>query len=198
VQDLLPPRDPLKGEVGTRPAPARRRVGRYLATMGRIYTKTLEVLIGLLLTLMIVVGFAAVVARYLLSSLVSLYWAEEVIRYSFIWSVFLVSPLVIRRGANLELDIFVQWLSPHARRVIVLINGGVILVFLVVLVVQGVVMVRVNLGQLSSALEISMAWIYLAVPVGGLLMVGEYVVILVRAWRGSAVASSETTPVAVQ
>ena len=29
---------------------------------------------------------------------------------------------------------------------------------------------RVNVGQVSSALEISMAWIYLAAPVGGLLM----------------------------
>lgn len=173
-------------------------MGRYLATTARIYTKTLEVLIGVLLTLMIVVGFAAVLARYFLGGLVSLYWAEEVIRYSFIWSVFLVSPLVIRRGAHLELDIFVQWLSPRVRRVIALVNGVVILVFLVVLIVQGVVMVRVNMDQLSSALEISMAWVYLAVPLGGLLMVGEYVVIMIRAWRGSTEAFSEMTPVAVQ
>jgi len=171
---------------------------RALATFVRIYTKALEIVIGVLLAEMILVGFAAVVARYLLSSLVSLYWAEEVIRYSFIWSVFLVSPLVIRRGANLELDIFVQWLSHRARRVIALINGGVVLVFLVVLVVQGVVMVRVNLGQLSSALEISMAWIYLAVPVGGLLMVGEYGVIFIRVWRGSTGAAPQMIPVAVE
>jgi TRAP-type C4-dicarboxylate transport system permease small subunit len=171
---------------------------RALATFVRIYTKVLEIVIGVLLAEMILVGFAAVVARYLLSSLVSLYWAEEVIRYSFIWSVFLVSPLVIRRGANLELDIFVQWLSHRARRVIALINGGMVLVFLVVLVVQGVVMVRVNLGQLSSALEISMAWIYLAVPVGGLLMVGEYGVIFIRVWRGSMGAAPQMIPVAVE
>lgn len=171
---------------------------RPFATFLQGYTRTLEFLIGVLLAEMILVGFAAVVARYLLSSLVSLYWAEEVIRYSFIWSVFLVSPLVIRRGANLELDIFVQWLSPRAQRVVSLVNGGVILVFLVVLVVQGMVMVRVNLGQLSSALEISMAWIYLAVPVGGLLMLGEYVAILTRVWRGSERAAPPMIPVAVE
>ncbi|MFI5340321.1 MAG: hypothetical protein ACHQ7N_10835 [Candidatus Methylomirabilales bacterium] len=42
-----------------------------MATISRIYTKTLEVLIGVLLTLMIVAGFAAVVARYFLGGLVS-------------------------------------------------------------------------------------------------------------------------------
>lgn len=173
-------------------------VRRSAVALVRLYTKGLEALIGVLLAEMIVVGFAAVVARYFLSGVVSLFWAEEVIRYSFIWSVFLVSPLVIRRGAHLELDIFVQWLSPRMRRVIALANDGVVLVFLLVLVVQGVVMVRVNMEQLSSALEIPMAWIYLAVPVGGLLMAGEYLVIMMRGWRGGTAASSATTPVAAQ
>jgi len=167
-------------------------------SVGRIYAKTLEIAIGLLLAEMIAVGFAAVVARFLLSDYVSLYWAEEVIRYSFIWSVFLVSPLVVRRGANLELDIFVQRVPPSARRAIALFNGVVIVSFLVVLVVQGIIMVRVNVNQLSSALEMSMAWIYLAVPTGGCLMLGEYVAILVRLLRGTPEATSEARPVAVQ
>ncbi|MFI5342342.1 MAG: TRAP transporter small permease [Candidatus Methylomirabilales bacterium] len=169
-----------------------------LATGDRIYTKVLEIVIGLLLAEMIVVGFAAVVARFLLSEYLSLYWAEEVIRYSFIWSVFLVSPLVIRRGANLELDIFVQWMSPQARRAVALFNSLIILVFLVVLIVQGIRMVRVNVEQLSSALEISMAWIYLAVPTGGCLMLWEYVAILVRVIRGNPEKVPEARPVAVQ
>jgi TRAP-type C4-dicarboxylate transport system permease small subunit len=169
-----------------------------LATADRIYTKTLEILIGCLLAEMIAVGFAAVVARFLLSAYLSLYWAEEVIRYSFIWSVFLVSPFVIRRGAHLELDLFVQRLSPPQRRVVALFNSGVIVAFLVVLIVQGIRMVRVNVEQLSSALEISMAWIYLAVPTGGCLMFGEYVAALVRMVRGAPETGSVASPVAVQ
>lgn len=169
-----------------------------LATADRIFTKVLEIMVGLLLAEMIVVGFAAVVARFLLSEYLSLYWAEEVIRYSFIWSVFLVSPLVIRRGANLELDIFVQWMSPQVRRAVALFNSLVILVFLMVLIVQGIRMVRVNVEQLSSALEISMAWIYLAVPTGGCLMLWEYVAILIRVIRGTPEEVLEARPVAVQ
>ncbi|HSB80237.1 MAG TPA: TRAP transporter small permease [Candidatus Methylomirabilis sp.] len=168
------------------------------AVVNRIYTKVLEIMIGLLLAEMILVGFAAVVARFLLSEYVSLYWAEEVIRYSFIWSVFLVSPLVIRRGANLELDLFLQWLSPQCRRGVALFNSLVILVFLMVLIVQGIRMVRVNVEQLSSALEISMAWIYLAVPTGGCLMLGEYVAILIRIIRGTSGWAPGAGPVAVQ
>ncbi len=164
----------------------------------RIYTKALEIAIGLLLAVMIVVGFSAVVVRFLLSAYVSLYWAEEVIRYSFIWSVFLVSPLVIRRGANLELDICLQWLPPQGRRVVALFNSLAILVFLGVLIVQGIRMVQVNMQQVSSALEISMAWIYLAVPAGGCLMLGEYVAILVRALRSTPEKIPEGRPVAIQ
>lgn len=170
----------------------------FLGIAGRVYTKTLEVLIGALLAIMIVVGFAGVVARYLLAELVSLYWAEEVIRYSFIWAVFLVSPLVIRRGANLELDLCLQWLSPRGRRVVLLANTVVILAFLVILIVQGVVMVRVNHDQLSSALEISMAWIYLAVPVGGVLMLGDYLRVIARVWQGQSEAAPQAAAVAVE
>ena len=95
-----------------------------------MYTKVLEILIGALLSGMILLGFAAVVARFLLTDYVSPYWAEEVIRYSFIWSVFLAPPLVIRWGANLELDIVAQWVSPRARRVISLFNAAAILIVL--------------------------------------------------------------------
>ena len=169
-----------------------------LTLLGRIYTKGLEILVGGLLAGMIVVGFAAVIARYFLGSWVSLYWAEEVVRYAFIWSVFLVSPLVIRRGAHLELDICVQRLSPRIRRVVGCLNMAVILAFLLILTVQGIVMVRVNVDQLSSALEISMAWIYLAVPVGGVLMLGEYLGMVVSGWRGETETTPRAAPVAVE
>lgn len=171
---------------------------RLLGTVGRAYTKLLEILIGVLFTGMIVVGFAGVIARYLLANYVSLYWAEEVIRYSFLWAVFLVSPLVIRRGANLELDIFILWLPPPMRRVIALCNVVVILAFLLILIVQGIVMVRVNVDQLSSALEFSMAWVYLAVPVGGVLMLGEYLRLLPGIWHGKTTSALDSAVVAVQ
>ena len=77
-------------------------------------------------------------------------------------------------------------------------GAATVIIFLAVLIVQGAVMVRVNLGQLSSALEISMAWIYLAVPVGGVMMLGEYLGVLRRLWQGRAETTSPAAPVAVQ
>jgi TRAP-type C4-dicarboxylate transport system permease small subunit len=164
----------------------------------QIYTRTLELLIGACLTIMIGVGFASVIARYFFGNWLSLYWAEEVIRYAFIWSVFLASPLVIRRGANLELDILVQWVAPSTRRAIALFNSLIILAFLAVLIVQGIRMVQVNVAQLSSALEYSMAWVYAAVPTGGVLMAGEYAAVLFRLIRSRAGTSPTAHPVAAQ
>lgn len=163
-----------------------------LAKAGHIYAKGLEVVIAFLLAEIILVGFAAVLVRYLLSSWISLYWADELIRYSFIWAVFLVSPLVIRRGAHLDLDLFVRRLSPRTRSLIALANAAVILAFLIVLIVEGVGSVRNNLTHFSAALQIPLALVYLAVPIGGTLMMGEYIAIIVRMWRGGAVAPTAT------
>jgi TRAP-type transport system small permease protein len=154
----------------------------------RLYARILEACIALLIGEIVLVGFAAVVVRYCFSRWLSLYWADELIRYSFIWAVFLVSPLVIRRGAHLDLDLCVHRLPPQIRSWITIGNILVIFAFLLVLIVEGVASVRANLTQQSAALEIPLALVYLAVPVGGVLMLGEYLAILLRAWRDRTTA----------
>jgi TRAP-type C4-dicarboxylate transport system permease small subunit len=56
----------------------------------------------------------------------------------------------------------------------------VAILFLTVLTWQGVAMVIRTVYQVSPTLEISMRWVYLSIPVGGLLMLFHLLTALVK------------------
>jgi C4-dicarboxylate transporter DctQ subunit len=128
-------------------------------------------------------ALAGTVSRYL-PFLPPIAWGEEVTRYAGIWSVFLVSGLGLRRGAHLGVDMLTSRLPDGARRLVYLIVHALILAFVLLLLVAGIRLVRENVGQLSPALEWSMGWVYLCIPVGAGLMLVEALGLLRRALRG--------------
>ncbi len=115
---------------------------------------------------LIALGFVSICLRYLLRGEYALFWAEEVIRYGFIWIFWLVSPLVVRKGLAFGVDLAIQYLPEGLQRVAILAGNLGIMILLLVYLTQGLIMASVNRTQLSTALEISMSWAYLAIPVG--------------------------------
>ena len=115
---------------------------------------------------LIALGFVSICLRYFLRGEYALFWSEEVIRYGFIWIFWLVSPLVVRKGLAFGVDLLTQYLPEGLRRVVILAGNLGIMILLLVYLQQGLSMVSVNRTQLSTALEISMSWAYLAIPVG--------------------------------
>ncbi|MBI3122372.1 MAG: TRAP transporter small permease [candidate division NC10 bacterium] len=111
-------------------------------------------------------GFVSICLRYFLRGEYALFWAEEVIRYGFIWVFWLVSPLIVRKGVAFGVDLLTQYLPTALQRILTLLGNLAIMVLLLVYLRQGLTMVWVNRTQLSTALEISMSWAYLAIPVG--------------------------------
>ena len=88
------------------------------------------------------------------------------IRYGFIWIFWLVSPLIVRKGVAFGVDLLTQYLPTALQRMLTLLGNLAIMVLLLVYLRQGLTMASVNRTQLSTALEISMSWAYLAIPVG--------------------------------
>lgn len=115
---------------------------------------------------LIALGFVSICLRYLLRGEYALFWSEEVIRYGFIWIFWLVSPLVVRKGLAFGVDLLTQYLPEGLRRVVILAGNLGIMLLLLVYLTQGLAMTLVNRTQLSTALEISMSWVYLSIPVG--------------------------------
>lgn len=141
--------------------------------MRRFLDTVMESLVVLGFLLLVGLGFVGICLRYLFSGAYALYWAEEVIRYGFIWIVWLIAPLALRRGALLGVDLAVQYLPPWGRRAVTVAGNVFVMVLLAGYVWYGIFMVRINWTQLSTALEFPMSWPYLALPVGAAALLVE-------------------------
>lgn len=126
---------------------------------------------------MFVLGVATVVFRFLLDS--SLAFPDEMIRYLFVWMVFLGSAVTLRRGAHAAIGVFVKLMPAPLRRGALLIAAATSAGFFAVLVGYGAELTVRVAPQISPALEVSMAWAYAAVPTGAAFML-IYMIEIIR------------------
>lgn len=122
-----------------------------------------ELLLVAMLVAMVVVEVLQIFMRRVMGS--SLSWAEELVRYLFIWSGFLSISFTIRNQSAMRLTMVVAAL-PRAIR-----HAAIALVYIVMVVFFGYmsVVAYIQLGsmhQTSPALGISMVYIYLAPLLG--------------------------------
>ncbi len=133
---------------------------------------------------MFVLGIATVVFRFLLDS--SLAFPDELIRYLFIWIVALGSAVAFRRNMHAAIGVVVANLPASPRRAALLFATATSAFFFIVILRSGIeITVRVW-PQISPALEISMAWVYGAVPAGMALLLVYSVELFVKQWRTPA------------
>ena len=136
------------------------------------------------------VGFAGIVLRYAFNGEYSIFWAEEFIRYGFIWVFWLVSPIAVRRG-TFAVDMLVERLPRGLHLAVAIGCNLAVLAVLAIYVWEGVTMTRVNGSQLSTALEVPMAWVYAAIPVGSAAM---FAVIAQQTWTMIRTGSLPAAP----
>ena len=118
--------------------------------------------------LIAVVVFLQVVFRYLLRQ--PLFWSEELPRYLLIWMSFLAAALAQKSEAHINITLALAPLPPACRRAVRILTNLIFLAFLAVLVYSGALVVGITASHRSTALQIPMAAVYLALPVGAVLM----------------------------
>lgn len=122
-----------------------------------------------LMLAMVTIIFSQVVARYALGN--SLTWSEEVGRHIFVWMTFLGAALAVRTKSHVALDMLVNHL-PRKLQVAVLVLGHlVMMIFAAVLIYAGVYMITLGSHQMSAALQIPMKYIYIILPISGVLII---------------------------
>jgi TRAP-type C4-dicarboxylate transport system permease small subunit len=131
-----------------------------------------------LLGAMVVIVFANVVMRYLLGT--SVIWSEEVARHLMIWMTFVGSGLALRTGAQLGIDSLQDALPPRAARVLRIVLALGMLLLFVLLAWYGVDYALRTRFQTSAALGVSMAYVYVGMPVGCALMAAHLLLIFRR------------------
>ena len=119
-------------------------------------------------TVIIITTFISVFFRYILND--SLVWAEELGRYLFIWLTFIGSAIALKDGLHIGLDLLSNSLPPKLKNLLEGFITCLISVFLVFTINASITVIEVAMRQRSSALEIPMGLVFLAIPTGCSLM----------------------------
>jgi len=134
--------------------------------MKLIFERLPRLMIGLLMFFAVAVNIANVIARHLFHA--PLIWAEEILTFIMIWSIFMGIILVSGRQEHLKMDLVAVSFPKGFTRLISLIIEIVTVIICVVMVIAST-QVLVTLGsydQRSIVAEIPMVIPHLAIPLG--------------------------------
>jgi TRAP-type C4-dicarboxylate transport system permease small subunit len=120
------------------------------------------------MTLCVLLG---VLCRYVLKA--PLPWSEEMARYLMIWGASVGASIAFREGSHISVTILVDRLDRVIGRVVIRFAQTIVIVFMATVALKGFNLLFELKGQTSPAMEIPMAWPYLAIPVGCLLILLE-------------------------
>ncbi|MDX2260545.1 MAG: TRAP transporter small permease [Gemmatimonadales bacterium] len=156
--------------------------------------RLLEGAIAILLAGMVVNVVWQVFTRFVLRTPSS--FTEELARYSMIWLGLLGAAYCAGKRSHLALDLLQQRLHGTSRRTLDVVIQGCLLGFALAVMVGGggrLVWIILELGQTSAALQVKLGYVYLAVPVSGVLIAAYALMDLVTAWRGEAGAEGRAS-----
>jgi C4-dicarboxylate transporter, DctQ subunit len=127
---------------------------------------------GLVAALMILMALAYafnVVVRELASTQAAKFaWIEEACLFSLAWVVFLGLGLALERGRHIAMTSLLERLAPGLRRGVKLaidLTGLVFSLYIAKLALD-ITLFVVRSGQSSPTLDVTMAWLYAAMPMG--------------------------------
>ena len=142
----------------------------------RIFTRVLDFLEKILriatscLFVVMVASIAyQIVLRYIFSKANA--WSEELARYAFVWLVMLAASLGARCGRHMCINFIVDKLPIPQKTFITFGTRLLAIFFFIILGWKGAELLSFTMNQNSTGLEISMAFIYLAIPVGAFFMI---------------------------
>lgn len=102
----------------------------------------------------------------------SIGWSEELARYLLIWIAWIAASYAVHKSAHIRVEVVKDLFKSTAKKIIELIVLLISFGFAVFLAVEGtrfVLAIKLT-QQVSPSLEVDMWIIYLAVPIGGILM----------------------------
>ena len=133
-------------------------------------------------------AMAQILFRYVFK--ISAPWTEEAARYLMIWMALLASGLAFKNGEHFNIDFLTHRMGPRLRLSLnlwVSLIGGL---FILSLILWGIPFAKLGFFTIAPGLQVSMFLPYLAVPVGGLLMLLKltfFILRLVKRLRGQEV-----------
>jgi TRAP-type C4-dicarboxylate transport system permease small subunit len=119
---------------------------------------------AILLVAMSGILFLQVIYRYVL--LLPLPWSEEAARFCLVWFAMLSSCIAGQQGAHFSIRWCLRWLSPLWREMARMLVLALSIMVFVFVTYTGFLYLAVVKDLVATATQISMFWVYLAIPVG--------------------------------
>ena len=108
----------------------------------------------------------------------SMFWAEEIVIFSMIWSMVFGGSLVARSKKHVAVKVFVNTLSKDNQQIIGAAQNIIALAFTIIVLYSGYNLVSDILGTgnvSESRLSIPMWIVYLIMPIGGVVLSGSWI-----------------------
>ncbi|MEJ8543869.1 TRAP transporter small permease [Brevibacillus borstelensis] len=121
-----------------------------------------------IIAVMSILIFWQVVARYAIGS--SLAWSEELSRFLMIFMVLIGAAVALGKGSLIAVEIVPEMARESLKKWIKTATHLLSIVFYAILIVYGWKLAQNFSGQIAPGTGISMFWIYLSLPMGGLLL----------------------------
>lgn len=123
---------------------------------------------AILLGVMVIEALWQVITRYALNT--PSVWTDELLRFQLIWLTMIGAPAAHGLNRVMAVTIFTDNLKPKAKNTNTLIVESIIIIFSVLILILGGMKVAMNAStQISATLGINMFFIYISVPICGIL-----------------------------
>jgi TRAP-type C4-dicarboxylate transport system permease small subunit len=175
-----------------------------LNRIAHFYNALMVVVLGALMAVLFAVMCVQVFFRYGLND--SLIWAEEVCRYLLIWVSFLACGVAFQRGEIAAMRILIEAAPARIAALLAIVADAAVIVLMVFLTIYGWRYAVFSGGQTMPAADfiwtdvfggqgspdLSLFWVYVAIPVGAVLL-GLHIAVHLITCVGSL--ASGTNPV---
>ncbi|MEJ8778489.1 TRAP transporter small permease [Pseudogracilibacillus sp. ICA-222130] len=132
--------------------------------------KIVEFITIFLFSFMIIITTWQVISRYILKNPSTT--SEEFIRFSLIWLSMLAAAYVVGKKSHISITLFSDSLSSQKRKIIdAFIQFSFLIFAIIILIFGGLKAVSLTMEQISPSLNLPMGYVYLALPVSGLLII---------------------------
>ncbi len=148
----------------------------------RILTNAVEWVCLVLMVVLSLDLLLGVFSRYVLVRTFT--WYDEIARTCFVWLTMLGAAVGVKRQAHFRLHLVVDRLPPRLQRVTTVLLPLAVITLAGVLIQQGLVFLELGRFQQTPVMGLPKTWIYVAIPIGGALMILHSLAPLWRALQG--------------
>ncbi len=132
--------------------------------------KAIEGFIVVLLTIMVFIALWQVASRYVFNSPSTV--SEELLRYSLIWLAMIGSAYMFGLRDHMAMTFLKEKFSENVQQKLTILSEVVIILFSIsVLLYGGVNITMLTMNQVSAALGIPMGYVYMVLPISGVLII---------------------------